>query len=88
MVKKYAKGGDVVPSMLTPGEFVMSKYAVQNYGVDKMKAINSGTLKGDSVYNYEVNVSVQTDSNPDQIARAVLGQIKQIDAQRIRGNRF
>jgi hypothetical protein len=40
------------------------------------------------MYNYEVNVSVQTDANPDQIARAVMGQIKQIDAQRIRGNRF
>jgi TP901 family phage tail tape measure protein len=88
MVKKYARGGDVVPSMLTPGEFVMSKYAVQNYGVDKMKALNSGTYNGDSVYNYEVNISVKSDANPDQIARAVMGQIKQIDAQRIRGNRF
>jgi hypothetical protein len=88
MVKNYADGGGVVPSMLSPRELVMSKYGVQNYGLDKMKALNSSTSNGDSVYNYEVNVSVQTDSNPDQIARAVLGQIKQIDAQRIRGNRI
>jgi TP901 family phage tail tape measure protein len=88
IVKAYAKGGDVVPSMLTPGEFVMSKYAVQNYGVDKMKALNTGTYSGESVYNYEVNISVKSDANPDQIARAVMGQIKQIDSQRIRGNRF
>jgi TP901 family phage tail tape measure protein len=88
MVKGYAMGGDIVPSMLTPGEFVMSKYAVQNYGVDKLKAINSGKTSSDSVYNYEVNVNVKSDSNPDQIARAVIGQIKQIDSQRIRGNKF
>jgi hypothetical protein len=88
MVKGYAMGGDIVPSMLTPGEFVMSKYAVQNYGLDKMKAINSGTYNGDSMYNYEINVNVQTDANADQIAKAVIGQIKQIDSQKIRGNRF
>jgi hypothetical protein len=74
--------------MLTPGEFVMSKYAVQSYGLDKMKAINSGTYNGDSMYNYEINVNVQTDANADQIAKAVIGQIKHIDSQKIRGNRF
>jgi hypothetical protein len=83
-----ALGTDIVPSMLTPGEFVMSKYAVQNYGLDKMKAINSGTYNGDSMYNYEINVNVQTDANADQIAKAVIGQIKHIDSQKIRGNRF
>jgi hypothetical protein len=83
-----AKGTDIIPSMLTPGEFVMSKYAVQNYGVDKLRAINSGKTSSDSVYNYEVNINVKSDSNPDQIARAVIGQIKQIDSQRIRGNKF
>jgi hypothetical protein len=82
------RGTDTVPAMLTPGEFVVRKYAVDSFGTDKLKAINNGTYKGDSMYNYEVNVSVQTDANPDQIARAVMGQIKQIDAQRIRGNRF
>jgi TP901 family phage tail tape measure protein len=81
-------GSDIVPAMLTPGEFVMRKYAVENFGADKLKAINNGTYNGDSMYNYEVNVNVQTDSNPDQIARAVIGQIKQIDSQRIRGNKF
>ena len=88
MVKKYAKGGDVVPSMLTPGEFVMSKYAVKNYGADTMKAMNSGTLNEGSVYNYSVNVSVQSNANPDQIARAVITQIRQIDSQRIRSSNF
>jgi hypothetical protein len=40
------------------------------------------------MYNYEINVNVQTDANADQIAKAVIGQIKQIDSQKIRGNRF
>jgi TP901 family phage tail tape measure protein len=94
MVPKYfaaggfARGTDTVPAMLTPGEFVMRKYAVQNFGLDKMKAVNSGTYSGESVYNYSVNVNVKSDANPDQIARSVMTQIKQIDSQRIRSNRF
>jgi TP901 family phage tail tape measure protein len=81
-------GTDTVPAMLTPGEFVVRKYAVQKFGEDRLKAINSGTYSGDSVYNYSVNVSVSTDANPDKIAGAVLSRIKQIDSQRIKGNRY
>jgi TP901 family phage tail tape measure protein len=84
----YAMGTDTVPSMLTPGEFVMSKYAVDKYGVENMKAINSGSSVGDSVYNYNLNLNVKSDANPDDIARAVMVQIKSVDAQRIRGARF
>ncbi len=80
-------GTDTVPAMLTPGEFVMSRYAVQNYGVDRMKAINDGTYAGDAVYNYSVNVNVKSGANPDEIARAVMTQIKQVDSQRIRTQR-
>jgi hypothetical protein len=84
----YAMGTDTVPAMLTPGEFVMSKYAVDTYGVENMKAINSGSSVGDSVYNYNLNLNVKSDANPDDIARAVMVQIKSVDAQRIRGARF
>ena len=92
MRKYYAKGGpslgsDIVPAMLTPGEFVMSKYAVKNFGVDNMKAVNDGTYSGESVYNYSINVNVKSGANPDEIARSVMTQIKQIDSQRIRGQR-
>jgi hypothetical protein len=82
-----AKGTDIVPAMLTPGEFVMSKYAVGNYGVDKMKAINNGTYEGEKVYNYNLSVNVKSDANPDDIARVVMTQIRQIDSQRIRTQR-
>ena len=81
-------GTDTVPAMLTPGEFVVRKYAVEKFGLDNLKAINSGANPSDSVYNYSVNVNVKSDANPDQIARAVMTQIKQVDSMRLRGNRF
>ena len=84
----YTKGTDTVPAMLTPGEFVMSKYAVQTHGIDNMKSINSGSSIGDSVYNYNLNLNVKSDANPDEIARAVMVQIKSVDAQRLRGTRI
>ena len=82
-----ARGTDIVPAMLTPGEFVMSKYAVNSYGVDKMKAMNTGSYEGEKVYNYNLSVNVKSDANPDDIARVVITQIKQIDSQRVRGQR-
>jgi TP901 family phage tail tape measure protein len=83
----YSRGTDTVPAMLSPGEFIMSKYAVNSYGLDKMKAMNSGTYEGEKVYNYNLSVNVKSDANPDDIARVVMTQIKQIDSQRVRGQR-
>jgi hypothetical protein len=51
-VLKMATGGnvsglsDTVPAMLTPGEFVMSKGAVQQHGVGYMKNLNRGRIPG------------------------------------------
>ena len=39
-------GGDVIPAMLTPGEFVMSAGAVRQHGVGTMKALNRGQVPG------------------------------------------
>jgi hypothetical protein len=41
-----AKGTDTIPAMLSPGEFVVKKFAVDNFGVDKLNAINSGQTVG------------------------------------------
>ena len=84
------RGTDTVPAMLTPGEFVVKKFAVDQFGANNLNAINNGTYEGSSVYNntYSINVNVKSDSNPEQIARTVVDQIKNIDAQRIRGNRL
>jgi hypothetical protein len=85
--KEFRMGTDTVPAMLTPGEFVMNKFAVQSQGLGKMQAINSGKSAGDAVYNYSISVNVKSESNPDEIARTVMTQIKSIDAQRMRGVR-
>ena len=78
---------DTVPAMLTPGEFVMSKYAVDAHGVNTMKAINSGQPTGGAVYNntYTLTVNAKTNANPNEIAQAVMSTIKQVDDRRIRG---
>jgi len=83
----FAKGTDTVPAMLTPGEFIMSKYAVDSYGLDTMKKINDGEFSGGTVYNntYELTVNAKTDANPNEIAQAVMATIKQVDDRRIRG---
>ena len=74
--------------MLTPGEFVVKRPAVQGFGVKKLEAINSGKSLDGSVYNYNVNVNVATGSDPDKIARSVVTKIKSIDKQRLGGNSY
>jgi hypothetical protein len=75
--------------MLSPGEFIIRRSAVERFGEKNLEKINNGMAdSSSSVYNYSVNVSVKSDANPDQIAQSVMRQIKQIDSQRIRGNRF
>lgn len=81
-------GTDIIPAMLTPGEFVITKNAVSNIGVDRLRAINSGDSLGDSVYNYSVTVNASSNASPQEIARTVMNQIKDIDSQRIQGVRL
>jgi TP901 family phage tail tape measure protein len=113
LVPKYfangglSKGTDTVPAMLTPGEFVMRKSAVDKFG-PLLSAINDPSFKmpksssyngassgvnnvvdnSSAMYNYNIGITVpQSNANPNDIANAVIGQIKYIDAQRIRGQR-
>lgn len=80
------RGTDKIPAMLTPGEFVISRDAVSKLGPSALQSINNGQYTGGSVYNnYSVSVNVETDANPETIARTVVAQIKQINNQRIRG---
>jgi TP901 family phage tail tape measure protein len=80
----FARGTDTVPAMLSPGEFVVSKYGVENFGIDKLKSINNGTYGQSSVYNYSLTVNAKSDANPNDIARTIMTQIKQVDSQRIK----
>jgi TP901 family phage tail tape measure protein len=91
--KGYADGGgifgtDTVPAMLTPGEFVVRKAAVDAIGIDKLNSINSGTASSESVYNYSINVNVSSAANADDIARTVMTQIRQTESQRVRSNTY
>ena len=83
----YSKGTDTIPAMLTPGEFVVRKNAVDSFGVNNLNKINDGSYGGSSVYNYSLSVNVKSDSSPDDIARTVMTQIKRIDSQRIKTQR-
>ncbi len=84
----FAMGTDTVPAMLTPGEFIVSQPAVEEFGLGNLKAINSGTYGGNSVYNYSVNVNAGSNASADDIARAVMNKINEVDARRVRGNNF
>jgi hypothetical protein len=89
----YAAGGltigtDRIPALLTPGEFVVSRPAVRSFGVDNLKAINNRQdSKSGSMYNYNVSVNVSSMSDPDQIARAVMQQIKRTESYTVQGVR-
>jgi hypothetical protein len=51
---------------------------------------NSSSISDNStaVYNYSLGFNINgTNSNPNDIARAVMSEIKRVDAQRIRGQR-
>ena len=98
-----AIGTDTVPAMLTPGEFIVNAKSAQAAGpllsqinspsFKGFKNISLGSSKepaqnSASVYNYTVGINVnQSNSSPDDIAKAVMGQIKYMDSQRIRGQR-
>jgi hypothetical protein len=81
-------GSDTISAMLTPGEFVVKRPAVQSFGVKNLEAINSGKSANGSVYNYSVTVNASTGANADEIARTVISRIKQVDGQKLRGNRY
>jgi hypothetical protein len=66
-------------------------YGVGNGAVISMpvKAVaGDNTNNTNNVYNYSVGINVGgTNASPDNIARAVMNEIKYIDSQRIRGQR-
>jgi hypothetical protein len=82
---KFALGTDTIPAMLTPGEFVMSKPAVDRIGSDSLSAMNNGTSAGNSVYNYSITVNANS-SDASDIADSVLREIQRIDSRRIRSS--
>jgi hypothetical protein len=82
------RGTDTIAAMLTPGEFVMKKSAVDKFGAGTMKKINSGELpKSGSVYNYSINVNVKSDADAEQIANVVMTKIQNVKNQGMKGDK-
>jgi TP901 family phage tail tape measure protein len=81
-------GTDRIPAMLTPGEFVINRPAVSKIGVQPLNSINNGEYPGGSVYNYNLSVNVSSMSDPNDIAQTVMAQIRRVESQRIRSNKF
>jgi TP901 family phage tail tape measure protein len=79
---------DTVPAMLTPGEFVITRSAVERFGEKNLRGINNGTYGAGSMYNYSVEINVKSQSDASQIADTVIRQIKRIDSQRVRGSKI
>ena len=74
-VQKFAKGGEVqgsgekdtVPAMLTPGEFVMSKGAVEQYGVNTLEGMNAAA-GGTNIPTFQQNDSKKTNMNVPRLS--------------------
>jgi hypothetical protein len=82
MMPRFGDGG---LANLHTGEYVFQKAAVDRIGINNLNNMNEGVAGiGDSVYNYNINLNVSSMSNQDDIADAVLSQIKRLDSQRIR----
>jgi len=70
-----------------------SKYpgSMSTVGASSVLGISSNAVNNNStsVYNYSLNIDASGGSaNPNDIARIVMTQIKNMDAQRIKGNRY
>jgi hypothetical protein len=50
--------------------------------------VSPSTSNNSSVYNYNLSVNVSSISDPNAIAQTVMGQIRRVESQRIRSNRF
>ena len=90
--KGFNKGGqvrgsgntDTVPAMLTPGEFVMSKGAVQRYGVNALEGMNAaagGTNRPTLMGGFNEGGKVQTMSEKLGHTRGTVTDPKEKKAQ-------
>jgi hypothetical protein len=92
----FKNGGDV------SGRLMQRKYQAKNLrepnfqGAAISPTINANTLAtntstvldNSSVYNYNLSVNVSSVSDPNAIAQTVMGQIRRVESQRVRSNKF
>jgi TP901 family phage tail tape measure protein len=101
MKHPFARGTDMMPTMVSLKEFTMQASAVRKYGVDKMMKINAGMLdldgskenaaRGNAPHRsfnpvYNVNVEVaKSDASAEEIASAVIKYLDRKDKAVIKG---
>jgi len=101
-ILNYKNGGlipgmgnkDTVPSMLTPGEFVMNKGAVDRIGVKPLVAMNAGispqdfssnsSVEGPVYNNYDMVLNISEASDAREVARVVMGEIQRATNSKVR----
>lgn len=68
---RFATGGivgDTVPAMLTPGEYVMNRNAVNTIGIGNLNGLNAGRgMPSSGVSNYTINVAVTIENKGQTI---------------------
>jgi TP901 family phage tail tape measure protein len=97
LVAGYANGGlvgDTVPAMLTPGEFVMNRSAVNRVGVKPLKNINEGIMpqdskyaasNGDSIYNnYDIVFNIAEADDPYEVSRVISRELKRTSNSKVK----
>jgi hypothetical protein len=87
MASSYPTMGSGISSSLVSQTYpsMNNKTVSSPFNSTSVNAVNDNST---AVYNYSVGVNVTgSNSSPDEIARAVMTQIKTVDAQRIRNQR-
>ena len=74
IVQKFNQGGEVdsVPAMLTPGEFVVTKDAVEKVGVDTLKGLNASvgaTNKASNLGSFSIGRIDPNDLSKDALVK-------------------
>lgn len=70
-------GTDTVPAMLTPGEFVLNKSAVDRIGIDNVKGLNNGSRElGSSVSLGNITINTTQKVDDDFIRNRLIPKIK------------
>ncbi len=72
-------GTDTVPAMLTPGEFVMNRRAVENNGLGLLSAMNSGKEVGGNTYQvaFEINIDAKTTMDEGYIRGTLIPKMQE-----------
>ncbi len=72
------RGTDTVPAMLTPGEFVVQRSAVQSLGVSAMNSINQGRMpQGNTSVNIDMKIETTEPIDEAFVRSKLLPKIKE-----------